>query len=77
MAARGLQRETDIGGCRALAFRLEDCFEVVAQMLREGGDGFPPCAGCSIRPRVAAETVPTDWDAQRRALRPDSAAWDY
>jgi aminoglycoside 3-N-acetyltransferase len=77
MAARGWQRETTIGASRILTFRLEDCFEVVAEMLRDGTDEFPPCSGCSIRPRVAEETVPTDWDLAGKVLSPDSAAWGY
>ena len=77
MEARGLQRETMIGKSRVLTFRLEDCFSVVAQMLAHGTDEFPPCSGCSIRPRVAEETVPTDWDSENKVLRPDSEAWKY
>jgi aminoglycoside N3'-acetyltransferase len=77
MRARGLERVEMIGQCRATLFRLQDCFEVVAAMLEHGKDGFPPCSGCPIRPRVTARTVPSDWDETRQMLLPDSVGWMY
>ncbi|MCL5275976.1 MAG: AAC(3) family N-acetyltransferase [Chloroflexi bacterium] len=77
MQARGLQKEVLIGGSRAILFRLRDCFEVIAGLLREGKDGCPPCDRCPIRPRRVAQTVPSDWDAARACLLPDSPAWEY
>jgi aminoglycoside 3-N-acetyltransferase len=77
MRARGLDREVMIGTCRATLFALRDCFDVVSEMLRYGKDGFPPCRGCPVRPRVVAQTVPSDWNAATQALLPDSAAWTY
>ena len=77
MAARRLQSETTIGNCRAVSFSLEDCFQVVAQMLRDGTDGFPPCSGCTIRPLRGKDTAPSDWDAMGNVLRADSVAWSY
>jgi aminoglycoside 3-N-acetyltransferase len=77
MAQRGLQRQGVIGNCQALCFLLDDCYQVVAEMLRDGTDEFPPCSGCSIRPQVIKETVPSDWDPEGEALHPDSAAQDY
>jgi aminoglycoside 3-N-acetyltransferase len=75
--ARGLDREVLIGSCRATLFALQDCFDVVAQMLQQGYDGFPPCQGCPVRPRTVEQTVPSDWDAAAQAPRSDSAAWTY
>jgi hypothetical protein len=77
MRARGLERQSMIGNCQATLFSLQDCFGVVAEMLRHGKDGFPPCSGCRIRPRVGAQTVPSDWDDARQTLLPDSVAWTY
>jgi aminoglycoside N3'-acetyltransferase len=74
---RGLERVGMIGACRATLFRLQDCFGVVAEVLRTGMDGFPPCGGCPIRTRAAPQTVPSDWDEARQALAPDSVAWTY
>lgn len=62
MRERGLDRVTKIGGCVATCFRLRDCFDVVAEVLHTGMDGYPPCSGCAIRPRVVAATVDSDWD---------------
>ena len=77
MRARGLQRETSIGKSRVTLFRLQDCFGVVAEILIHGQDGFPPCSRCQVKPRQTPETVPSDWDAERQCLLPDSAAWSY
>lgn len=62
MAARGLQRQAQIGKCTATLFRLHDCYAVVAELLRAGSEFGPPCARCPVRPRVNAHTVPSDWD---------------
>jgi aminoglycoside 3-N-acetyltransferase len=77
MHARGLDRVGMIGACRATLFRLQDCFAVVAAILRTGKDGFPPCSGCPIRPRMVEQTVPSDWDDARQTPTPDSVAWTY
>jgi aminoglycoside 3-N-acetyltransferase len=77
MEALGLQRITHIGTCRATLFRLRDCFGVVANLLRQGKHGFPPCSGCPIRPRRVPQTVPSDWDPVAQRLLPDSVAWTY
>ena len=71
------QQETQIGGCRAVLFRLSDCFDVVADLLRHGMDGFPPCERCPIRPRVVPQTVPSDWDEENQRPVEGSAAWEY
>jgi aminoglycoside 3-N-acetyltransferase len=62
MAERGLQRQALIGHSTATLFRLQDCFDVVAELLGHGAFGFPPCSGCAIRPRRVAQTVESDWD---------------
>ena len=77
MESRGLQRETMIGRCRAIAFRLNDCYEVIAELLASGLDEFPPCSRCPVRPRRDSRTVPSDWDDARECLKPDSPAWGY
>ena len=74
---RALQRETRIGNSRVVLFRLEDCFGVIARLLREGEDGFPPCSRCPIQTRRHPRTVETDWDAQNGCLKADSEAWGY
>jgi aminoglycoside 3-N-acetyltransferase len=77
MAAKVLHQETRIGGCRALLFRLSDCYNVVSDLLQHGKDGYPPCSLCSIRPRRVAQTVPSDWDELRQQPVESSVAWDY
>jgi aminoglycoside 3-N-acetyltransferase len=77
MAARGLDREVLIGTSRVKLFRLRDCFEVVAAFLREGKQDAPPCSRCPIRPRRVAQTVASDWDAERQRPVPESVAWKY
>ena len=51
MAERGLQHEARIGQCRAILYRLKDGYRVIAELLQQGQDGFPPCRRCPIRPR--------------------------
>lgn len=77
MQARGLLTQAKIGDCTATLFKMRDCFDVVSEILQNGRDGFPPCAGCPIRPRVTEHTVESDWDDVTQTLTPDSAAWTY
>jgi aminoglycoside N3'-acetyltransferase len=77
LLARGLQRETTVGASHLILYRLRDCFDVIAAILRSGKDGFPPCSGCPIRPRRAAQTLSPDWDPDRQLPLPDSVAWSY
>ena len=71
------QQEVQIGGCKAVLFRLSDCFQVVSDLLQHGQGGFPPCNRCPIRPRVVAQTVPSDWDEVNQRPTDASTAWDY
>ncbi len=77
METRGLQTEVLIGSSRVILFRLRDCFELIAKMLREGQNGFSPCRECPIRPRHVPQTTPSDWDSRQQRLKPDSPAWQY
>lgn len=77
MEARGLQRVTAIGGCRATCFRLSDCYAVIAELLRVGYQDAPPCSRCPIRPRVDSHTVPSDWDESAGRPLPGSEAYTY
>jgi len=77
MRDRGLQRQVLIGGCTATLFRLQDCYDVIAPLLREGLGKYPPCSRCPIPPRQVAQTVPSDWEDGLQSLRPDSVAWTY
>lgn len=66
-----------IGRAPCTLYPLQDAFAVVEAILSEGRDGFPPCAGCPIRPRAVAQTVASDWDAEHQRLLPDSSALTY
>jgi aminoglycoside 3-N-acetyltransferase len=68
MEARGLHRRGKIGECTVTVFKLWDLLEVVWDLLDRGHGGFPPCARCSIRPRVVATTVPSDWPPEQLQL---------
>ena len=72
-----LHKEVIIGQCRAIIFRLQDCFTVIAQLLREGKNGIPSCKCCPIRPRRVPQTVLSDWDPIHQCPLPDSSAWCY
>ena len=77
MESYALHKETQIGSCRAILFKLNDCFEVVENLLRRGKDGFPPCIRCPVRPRRVPQTVESDWDPAAQSPFPDSTAWTY
>jgi aminoglycoside 3-N-acetyltransferase len=72
-----LQRVATIGSCRAILYRLRDCYGIVAKILAHGKAGFPACRGCAIRPRRVPETVTSDWDGVNGCLRPESEALTY
>lgn len=72
-----LHHEVMIGHCRAILFRLQDGFTVIARLLREGIAHHPPCQRCPIRPRRVSQTVPSDWDPIHQRPLPDSIAWTY
>ena len=75
--ARGLERVEMIGQSRVTLFKLQDCFDILAEIFDAGKDGFPPCSSCAIRPRQVERTVASDWDAARHRLTADSPAHDY
>ena len=77
MENRGLHRRGIIGACQVTLYRLSDGYQVIAALLREGKDGHPPCSLCPVRPRVVAQTAPSDWDPIQGQLLPDSEAWQY
>jgi aminoglycoside N3'-acetyltransferase len=77
MASSGLHQQVMIGECRATLFRLRDCFTVISTLLRQGKAGYPPCQRCPVRPRRVAQTVPSDWDAEKQCLHPEAEAWNY
>ncbi len=77
LEGRGLVRRVAVGGSTLTLFRLQDCADVIRELLSAGADGYPPCHECPIRPRRTDHTVPSDWDAARRAPLPDSEAWTY
>jgi aminoglycoside N3'-acetyltransferase len=78
-ADRMVDRQTvvTIGNARCTLYRLQDCFDVVAEILAEGRDGFPPCSDCPIRPRQGRATVDSDWDADNHCLLAGSEALTY
>jgi aminoglycoside 3-N-acetyltransferase len=77
MRERGMERTTKVGNSALILFKLQDCYDAAAQILREGADGLPPCSGCPIRPLRNARTVPSDWDDKHNCLMPESEAWTY
>jgi len=77
MQQRGLQRQTRIGVSRLTCFRLKDCYDVIAELLREGLEDLPPCSRCPIRPEQDPRAVGSDWDDEKQCLLPDSPAWGY
>ena len=74
---QSLQKQVMIGECLAILFRLWDCFNLIARLLRVGINNIPPCQRCPIRPRHVPQTVISDWDPIHQCPLPDSSAWSY
>jgi len=68
---------TMIGSCCTTLFHLQDAYDVIARMLKEGSDLYPPCSRCPIRPRHNQHTVPSDWDLEHQRPLPSSISWSY
>ncbi len=77
MHLQGLERKTMIGDSVITLYRLQDCYGVIERILSEGEAGYPPCSGCSIRPRTSPFTVISDWDSEQNQLHASAAAWSY
>jgi len=76
-AMRSAQVQVQIGCCCATLFRLRDCAQAIAPLLRDGLGEYPPCRRCPIRPQQVAQSVPSDWDEPNQRPLPDSVAWTY
>ena len=77
MQQKSLHTQMQIGQATATFFKLDDCFNVVAELLRDGTTQFPPCSHCAIRPRTVAATLESDWDDQTQQPTTDAIAWAY
>lgn len=77
MEARGLHKTVYVGNSRLTLFKMKDCFQVIAELLKQGRNGLPPCSRCSTKPYFYQEGIVSDWDNENQCLKPDSKAWDY
>jgi len=77
MEKRGFQQQRKIGDSTVTLFLLEDCFQVISEILKEGRKEHPPCSRCTIRPEINRWTVESDWDAEKGCLKADSPALKY
>ncbi len=74
MRAAGTLRELMIGTARVSCFRMADCRAELEPYLAGEHAGLG-CAGCTIRPNSAADTVCSDWDAEAQRIRDGSTAY--
>jgi aminoglycoside 3-N-acetyltransferase len=77
MFERNLHRQATIGNATATLFKLQDCYDVIAPLLQNGCDGFPPCSQCPIRPMKTEFNVESDWDMEKNCLKSDSPSRKY
>lgn len=78
MERQGLQRQVKVGSSVLTCFKLQDCFELVAELLRDGFKGRPSCCCCPIRPREYPDDgVSSDWDQTQQRLVPQSPSFEY
>lgn len=57
LRSTGTVRETRIGGATCTLVPMQECYEVISQLLADGLPPYPPCSGCPIRPRRVKWTV--------------------
>ena len=50
---------------------------MIAPLLQNGCDGFPPCSQCPIRPMKTEFNVESDWDMEKNCLKSDSPSRKY
>lgn len=60
MQRRGLHQQRMIGRSRLTLFKLQDCLELVFELLRDGYGAPSPCSRCPVRTRTNEHTVPSD-----------------
>lgn len=72
MELHGLHTRARIGKSTVTLYRLRDFHALLAQMLRGGYAGYPPCTECPVRPNATEYDVPSDWDDQANDLTSDS-----
>lgn len=77
MRDRGLERNTTIARSHVTLFKLQECLEVVLEMLQRGVGEAPPCHRCPVRPLTGFPAVASDWDRTNNTLLPSSSARDY
>ena len=70
MREKGTLAETMLHRSHLMFFRLAAYREAYARLLSAPENG---CAGCPVRPRVVAQSVPSDWDREHDCLRPSEA----
>jgi aminoglycoside 3-N-acetyltransferase len=72
-----IQQQVKVGNAMLTLYKLQDGYGVIAPLLQNGVDGFPPCSDCPIRPRLTPFTVPSDWDSIKQQPVPESTGWTY
>ncbi|HEX67879.1 MAG TPA: AAC(3) family N-acetyltransferase, partial [bacterium] len=75
MKRRGLIKEGKIGNAEVLVFKMKDCRKVIEEFLKGKIKGIPGCRSCNIRPRTVKATVESDWDDEKKRVKPDTTAF--
>ena len=45
-----IAQHAQVGGAGLMLYNMREGFDVISSFFREGGEGFPPCKYCAIRP---------------------------
>ncbi len=77
MKERRLERTGTIGLSQVTLFKLDDCLEVVLELLQNGIGDVPPCHQCLIRPLTGTAAATSDWDHVKNKLLPSSSSWEF
>ena len=70
MRDRGTLKECMLGYCHLMLFKLSDYRESYSRLLNSAENG---CAGCPVRPREVAQSLPSDWDEKSGTLKESTA----
>jgi aminoglycoside 3-N-acetyltransferase len=77
MKDKGLERTTTIGNSLITLFKLQECQDLILELLKGGIDDSPPCHRCPIRPNFKEPYISSDWDPTTNSLLPTSVSWSY
>ncbi len=75
MRRKGLLNEGKIGMADVIVFKMSDCRKVIEKLIKGKAKGFAGCKKCKVKPWVKPNTVESDWDDEKKKVKPTSPAF--